>query len=64
MSRSDNRIYSEATLKVFERTLQLLEKKLDKSTRDGLSVLLRQGRIEDVAAIEALLTEACGGTDR
>lgn len=64
MSQSDNRTYSEATLKVFERTLELLEKKLDKSARDGLGLLLRQGRMEDVAAIEALLTEASGGTDR
>jgi hypothetical protein len=64
MSRPDNRTYSEATLKVFERTLQLLEKKLDKSTMDGLRALLQEGRMEDVIAIETLLTEAPGGTDR
>jgi hypothetical protein len=64
MSPPDERTYSEATLKVFERTLQLLEKKLDKSTTEGLRTLLREGRMEDAIAIEALLKEAPFGTDR
>ena len=64
MGQSGKRTYSEATLKVFERALQLVDKKLDKSTMEGLRALLQEGRMEDVVAIETLLEEAPDGTDR